>query len=100
MLKRGTVPYRNAVATVKRVALILHRMGIRDVVRAMTVTHGETDGMIGAGAAQYEADLVQWRSDYDADLRAITGQREHLMLFTDQVNNYTSKVLGSRAAAT
>jgi hypothetical protein len=100
MLKRGTVPYRNTVATVRRVAAILKRMGIRDVVRAMTVTHGETDGMMGASAADYEADLVQWRGDYDADLRAITGQREHLMLFTDQVNNYTSRVLGARAATT
>ena len=73
-------------------------MGLRDVVRAVTVTHGETDFIKGASAAEYEADLVQWRSDYDNDLRAITGQRESVMLFTDQMNNYTSKTLKSAAS--
>ncbi len=100
MLKRGTLPYRNSIATVSRVKAILDRMGIRDVVRAVTVTHGETDSMFGASAADYEADLVQWRNDYDADLRAITGQREPVMLFTDQMNNYTSTVFRERAAPT
>ena len=99
-LKRGTVPYRNALATVSRVAAILKGMGLRDVVRAVTVTHGETDFIKGASAAEYEADLVQWRSDYDNDLRAITGQRESVMLFTDQMNNYTSKTLKSAASQT
>jgi hypothetical protein len=100
MLKRGTVPYANSLATVKRIAAILDRAGIRDVVRAVTVTHGETDYIMGISAEEYEANLVQWRSDYNADVRAITGQRERVMLFTDQMNNYTSKVLGPRAAPT
>ena len=100
MLKRGTIPYRNSIATVTRVKAILDRMGISDMVRAVTVTHGETDSMFGASAADYEADLVQWRNDYDADLRAITGQREPVMLFTDQMNNYTSAVFRQRAAPT
>ena len=71
-------------------------MGVRDVVRAVTVTHGETDSILGASAADYEADLVQWRNDYDDDLRAITGQRESVMLFTDQMNNYTSTCFARR----
>jgi hypothetical protein len=100
MLKRGTMPYRNSLETVKRVATMLRASGIRDVVRAVTVSHGETDFEMGATAADYEADLVQWRSDYDADLRAITGQHERVMLFTDQMSNYTSTVFGSDAAAT
>ncbi len=100
MLKRGTIPYRNALETVKRVAAILRRLGKRDVVRAVTVTHGETDSIIGTGAAQYERDLAQWRSDYDNDVRAITGQSEHVILFTDQMNTYSSKALGKRAAST
>ncbi len=100
MLKRGTMPYRNALETVKRVTTILRGAGIRNVVRAVTVTHGETDSIMGASAAEYEADLVQWRNDYDADLRSITGQREHLMLFTDQMISYTSRTVGARAAKT
>ena len=100
ILKRGTVPYRNALATVRRVAAILNGMGVRDVVRAVTVTHGETDFIKRVSAADYEADLIQWRNDYDNDLRAITGQRESVMLFTDQMNSYTSKTLKAAAATT
>ncbi|HEY2104658.1 MAG TPA: hypothetical protein VGH29_02665 [Candidatus Binataceae bacterium] len=100
ILKRGTVPYNNSLGTIKRIAAILNRAGIRDVVRAVTVTHGESDYIIGISAAEYEADLVQWRTDYDADVRAITGQREPVMLFTDQMNSHTSKVLGPRASPT
>jgi hypothetical protein len=101
-LKRGTVPYRNSLETVRRVAAILDIAGIHDVVRAITVTHGETDSIIGTSAAQYEADLVQWRADYETDVRAITHQREGVMLFTDQMNTYTAtaKLFGARAART
>ena len=99
-LKRGTVPYRNSLATVRRVAAMLRGMGVRDVVRAVTVTHGESDSIMRVSAADYEADLVQWRDDYDTDLRAITGQRESVMLFTDQMNSYTSKIMKTAAATT
>jgi hypothetical protein len=100
MLKRGTIPYGNSLATVKRVAAILDGLGFRDVVRAITVTHGQTDSIIGTSAAAYEQDLVNWRGDYETDIRTITGQREPVMLFTDQMNTYASKVLGERAAVT
>jgi hypothetical protein len=100
MLKRGTVPYRNSLETVKRVAAILDGLGMGDVVRAITVTHGETDSIIGTSATEYEHDLMDWRGDYDTDVRAITGQSEHVILFTDQMNTYSSRVLGKRAAAT
>jgi len=100
MLKRGTVPYRNSIDTVKRVAAIVERLGFRDVVRAITVTHGETDSIIGTTAAQYESDLAQWRADYETDIRPITSQRERVILFTDQMNAYTSKVPGKHIAPT
>jgi hypothetical protein len=100
ILKRGTIPYRNSLETVRRVAAVLAGAGKRDEVRAITVTHGESDGIIGTSAAQYEADLVQWRADYEADVRAITHQREGVMLFTDQMNTYTVKLFGLQPAET
>jgi hypothetical protein len=100
MLKRGTVPYQNSLAAARRIAAILDEKGLRDVVRAVTVTHGETDAQFGTSAAQYETDLEQWRSDYDTDLRAITGQDERVMLFTDQMNSYTSPAFRSHATIT
>ncbi len=98
MLKRGTIAYRNSLETVRRVAALVRAAGKRDVVRAVTVSHGETDYKMGVSAAEYESYLVQWRADYDIDLRAITGQREPVMLFTDQMSSYTSAVFGAQAA--
>jgi hypothetical protein len=49
-------------------------------VGAIFLTHGESD----AGNPNYENDMLQLWSDYNADLRAITGQAEPIPLFTSQ----------------
>jgi hypothetical protein len=49
-------------------------------IGAIFLTHGETD----AGNANYENDMLQLWTDYNADLKAITGQTESIPLFTSQ----------------
>lgn len=49
-------------------------------VGAIFLTHGESD----AGNANYENAMLQLWADYNADLRAITGQSEPIPLFTSQ----------------
>lgn len=49
-------------------------------IGAIFLTHGETD----AGNANYENDMLRLWTDYNADLRAITGQAEPIPLFTSQ----------------
>ncbi|HWO14863.1 MAG TPA: dockerin [Polyangiaceae bacterium] len=49
-------------------------------IGAIFLTHGETD----AGNANYENDMLQLWTDYNADLRAITGQEQEIPLFTSQ----------------
>jgi hypothetical protein len=49
-------------------------------VGAIILTHGETD----SGNANYEADLVQLWTDYNADIKAITGQTESIPLLVNQ----------------
>lgn len=49
-------------------------------VGGIVLTHGECD----AGNATYGAGLFQLWQDYDADLRAITGQKTHPVLFASQ----------------
>jgi hypothetical protein len=44
------------------------------------LTHGETD----AGSGTYENDMLQLWTDYNADLKAITGQTQSIPLFTNQ----------------
>ena len=49
-------------------------------IGAIFLTHGETD----AGNTQYEDQMIQLLSDYNTDLKAITGQTEPILLFTSQ----------------
>jgi hypothetical protein len=58
--------------------------GVRYGVGAIVMTHGETD----AGAGNYEAQLVQLWSDYNQDLRAITGQAEAIPMIVSQHHAY------------
>ncbi len=58
--------------------------GARYGVGAVVMTHGETD----AGNGNYEAELVQLWTDYNQDLRAITGQTEPIPLIVSQHHAY------------
>jgi hypothetical protein len=49
-------------------------------IGAIFLTHGESD----AGNANYTNDMLQLWTDYNADLRAITGQTQPIPLFTSQ----------------
>jgi hypothetical protein len=49
-------------------------------VGAIILTHGESD----AGNAAYESDLVRLSSDYNQDIKAITGQTENVLLLITQ----------------
>ncbi len=51
-------------------------------VGAIVVTHGETD----AGNQDYENELYRLWSDYNTDLRAITGQRQKIPMIVSQQN--------------
>jgi lysophospholipase L1-like esterase len=55
-------------------------------VSAVVITHGETD----AGNTNYEGDLRQMWSDYNTDLRAITGQSQKILMFTNQQHSCPS----------
>ena len=69
--------------------------GLTYGVGAIIITHGEAD----AGSATYGSDLVQLWSDYNQDLRAVTGQFESIPLFISQQHAVPGGV-GARSAAT
>lgn len=47
-----------------------------------TCIHGETDGL--NNNLNYEANLVEWRNDFDADIKALTGQSTDVHMFLCQ----------------
>src|SRR5688572_6393226 len=76
------------VTAVKRLA---DEAGKTYGVGAIIVTHGECD----AGNANYEDELHQLWSDYNADLSAITGQSEKLIMIVSQQNSVNNRAVGT-----
>jgi hypothetical protein len=86
-LKKGTVPYQNGLAQVTAGITISASLKQSYVVRAVTVVHGETDG-VNKNAA-YDKDLAQWQTDYEADVRALTKQKVPIPMLQSQISSWT-----------
>ncbi len=87
VLKKGTTPYQNGmdqVLAAKNAAALLDRLYR---VIGVTVIHGESDSQSNSA---YEDYLVEWQNDYETDVKAITGQKGSIPLFTDQMGSFTS----------
>lgn len=87
-LRKGTVPYANGIAQITAGAAIAQAAGLDSAVRALAIIHGESDHI--AGNEHYDQDLLEWQSDVQADVRAITGQPHAVPMFTDQVSSWTA----------
>lgn len=64
-------------------------------IGAIFLTHGESD----AGNASYEDAMMKLYTDYNADLKAITGQEQSIPLFTSQQHGIYMYVQGTTAAS-
>ena len=86
-LKKGTNPYNNllAVADVVKGPLKLYASGAF-AIPAVWCVHGESDVLSGT----YGADIRQWQVDYEADLKALTGQSGTIPIFHSQPSSFTS----------
>jgi hypothetical protein len=88
-LKKGGTreAYANGIAQATAGRDVAAALGKSYVVTAITNVHGETDHMIGN--ANYTHDLLEWQSDYDTDVRALTKQSEPIPMFESQISNWT-----------
>jgi hypothetical protein len=89
-LKKNAVPkgvnghsYEAAMIETEAIARLARAAGKAYGVGAIIVTHGESD----AGNANYENELYQLWSDYNTDLRAITGQTQSIQMIVSQQNS-------------
>lgn len=86
-LKKGTAAYSNGIAQVTAARSIAERAGYGYVVRAVTNVHGESDH--ANRNMGYANDLVQWQSDYETDVKNLTGQREPVPMLQTQISSWT-----------
>ena len=74
--------YEAAMISTKAIVRLAKAAGKSFGIGAVVMTHGETD----TGNAAYEAELVKLAADYDADLKAITGQTRGVLMIVSQHN--------------
>jgi hypothetical protein len=74
--------YEAAMIQTKAVARLARAAGKTCGVGAILMTHGESD----TGNEEYEQELYQLWSDYNADVKAITGQRRDVLMIVSQHN--------------
>jgi hypothetical protein len=88
-LAKGTNPYANAMASigVAPVQGILFATGAMNIP-ALFCVHGESDMANGS----YDLNIRQWQSDYQTDIKAITGQGGVIPIFHSQPSCWTDPV--------
>lgn len=87
-LQKGTAPYADGMAQVAAGLALAQAQGDEHAIRAMVVIHGESDHI--NGNLTYDQDLLEWQSDYEADIQAMTGQTLPVPLVTDQMSSFTA----------
>ncbi len=88
-LKKGTAPYATGLAQATAGRDLAKALGKSYVVRAVTTVHGENDHV--SGNTDYASDLIEWQSDYEEDVKALTGQTIDVPLFQTQVSSWTKQ---------
>ncbi len=86
-LKKGTTPYTNGLAQATAGHALAMAAGKTHAVRVVTTVHGESDHV--SRNPSYEANLVEWQSDYQTDIRVITGQTSAIPLLQTQMSSHT-----------
>jgi hypothetical protein len=92
-IKQGTQTYANALAQFTAGKRNAVAAGYTYRVAAISLLHGEQDQT--EGTANYAADLAQFQSNYETDIKAITGQTTGVPMFLSQLseqgNNTTTR---------
>ena len=88
-LKKGTVPYDNSIRAVHRAKQLCKQYNMNYEVLCICVVHGEADQAEKCSAETYKGYLNAWQSDYETDIKAITGQTNDIPMFISQTGaNY------------
>jgi hypothetical protein len=85
-LKKGTVVYDANLAAVTNAK---NKTSGTTTVRALHIIHGEYHIATGTGATSYESYLNEWLTDYNTDVKAITGQSNDIIAVLTQPHNFT-----------
>lgn len=83
-LKRGTPTYTQMLGYVSNIKSVAAGMGLTVRVRSFVTMDGTLD--VRTPRDEYANDMMAWRRDFEADVKAITGQTEAIVLVLLQRN--------------
>lgn len=86
-LKKGTAAFSAGLAQVRDAKAIAATALESYVVRVVTNVHGESDHI--AMNPTYARDLTEWQSDYETEVKALTGQSEPVPMLHTQMSSWT-----------
>ncbi|WP_256804587.1 hypothetical protein [Pseudomonas putida] len=87
-LNKGTLYYANSITAVIAAKAEATRLGYAYRVPFIDWIQGEADRNMASGG--YLAAMLQLQADYDADIRAASGQPEAVPILLDQISNWTA----------
>jgi hypothetical protein len=85
--------FEAALIEAKAITRLAKAAGKTYGIGAITIVHGESD----AGNKDYEKQLYQLWSDYNADLPAITGQSQKILMIVSQQNSVNDRSPSTQA---
>jgi hypothetical protein len=86
-MKKGTPTYATSIAQAVAGLGVARAAGLAYDVTAVTSADGGGDHV--ARNPHLDTDLAEWQRDFDADLRALTGQADPIPLFNTQYSSWT-----------
>ncbi|MCO1622251.1 hypothetical protein [Pseudomonas putida] len=87
-LNKGTIPYGNSITAATAAKAEADRLGYAYEIPFVGWNQGQHDGGMAAGV--YIGHLLQLQTDYDADLRAVSGQLNTIPMLLTQMSNWTA----------
>jgi hypothetical protein len=85
-IKKGSQCYTDGLDQITKGRSIAIAQGLTNKVRAVFVVHGESDHLnLNSG---YEANLMEWYNDYNADIAAIYGVSANVPMFHSQMSSW------------
>jgi hydroxyethylthiazole kinase-like sugar kinase family protein len=85
-IKKGTQSYTDGLDQVTKGRSIAIAQGLTNKVRAIFVVHGESDHI--SNNTNYKANLLEWHTNYNADIASIYGASENIPMFHSQVSSW------------
>lgn len=86
-LKKGTQPYANLISSIRRARIMAGLNGL--VYEAKTVSFIQGEDNISDSLATYQGHLEELQADLSGDVAIYTGVVGDVLLFVDQISNWT-----------